>query len=366
MAEFAFGEEYGASEDEPTGEETPEELEALERRKALKAHQRAVEAAAAAGVAPPPPPAPPQGSATPNVDAAALMAQALVAKYTNPQPPPPQFPTNEPQSLDEALQSSESLYMNLVDKRLAIASLYRTLLNGSLFQGEDPSEEVKVVEDEVKAFVRDRLGVLMGIASDTPKKGQLTEEELAVVKLLVTLTPLQIQAVKIFADKVVAAGALQDEPAPAAAKPTPVPAPKPAAPTIRPRVVTQPQLAPRQAPQQPQIAQQPVPAQQQPQAAPPRRGPGRPPGSKNKLTQMVQAVRKHPDGSEEPLYNEDGSPRMVPVKRIQRPAGALPFPSEEAMGALMQQQAVTTAAARVASPEVTKALTAMANTPSDE
>jgi hypothetical protein len=349
---FEFGDEFGASEDEPTGEETPEELVALERLRVQKAHQRAVEAAAAQGLLPPPPPAIPQAGApgsTPNIDAAATMAQMLVNQFTRPVQPP----QDQPQNVDEALRSSEATYMGMVDKRLTIASLYRTLLDGFLFS-DTSSEESRVVDYEVKAFVRERLGVLFGMADEAPKKGQLSDEELSVVKLLSGLKPIQIEALKMLANKMVEAGALT-EPEPAPTLPT-QPHPTPAKPTtvVQRRSPTPPQLIQRPVPQQPQPAQPPAPVQQDQT----RRGPGRPAGSKNrpKVALAITDTTMLPDGT------------VVEVKRqrIQRPAGQIPFPSDEAMGALSQQQAVASAAARVASPDVVKALTAMANTPSSE
>lgn len=386
---FAFGEEYGAEEDEPTGEEDEAGLAALEAKKAAKAKARQDEIAAANNLAPLPdaPKTPAEAVTAPRVGMGDIAAQ-LIAQALQPPPPPPPAIPSAPQPLEEVLATTADSYMNMVEKRLSLAAFYRVFTEGHFFDID--CEEAQTVEDEVKAFARERLGVLLNINVEKAKPvQQLNDEEVEAVKFLTQFSRNELRAIKILATKMLLAGALEPEPEPAPA-PQPesppkqyAPAPKPlaarpapAAPApARPSGPKRPQLIQRQAPTPlagvPAPAPSPaapVPASAAGAPAEPHRGRGRPPGAKNKpkLTQMVPAVIHHPDGSEEELFNDDGTPKMVPVQRIQRPAGMLPMPTEGVMQQLTEQQAAQSADARLRAPGVMNALKGLANTEAAE
>jgi hypothetical protein len=259
-------------------------------------------------------------------------------------PVPPAPPTAA-----EALGASEDAYMDEVEARLEVASYYRILLQNPMF--DNGTKAANLVEYEVRGFIRERLGVLLSIGSAPKKETTFSDEQVEVLRTLGDLTPNHVTALKMIASKVLG------DSGPVREAPVHRPAQAPVAPTLR----QAPTPAPRRSPPAP------APASTPPQAAPTDtspRGPGRPPGSKNKpkdLTQMVQAVRRHPDGSDEPLFNKDGSPRMVPVKRIQRPAGALSFPNEAQMSQVTAIQAGDHAAKLEANPNVQKALKGLQN-----
>lgn len=254
----------------------------------------------------------------------------------------------EPQTVAEAVQVSEDAYMGEVDKRLEVASYYREVLNGDLFA--NGSEAARIVMYEIRAFVRSRLGVLLSIQDNgQPVPGQLSDEEVQSVKLWAGLSQEQFTALKLLAEKLVAATGGNSPPQLRTVAPPAAPAPKSA-----------PALVQRQAPVAATINSPPQPPE------PVKRGPGRPPGAKNKvkLVEEVVAIDKE---TGQPLLDAEGNERKVRVQRIQRPAGALPFPSSNAQMAAATQIKATEAAAIISgNPRMGQALTAIANTPTDE
>lgn len=72
-----------------------------------------------------------------------------------------------------------------VVKRLEIASYYMAMLNDSLFENNS-SESASIVEKEVKAFIRDRLELLVGIKKDQKSiSSTFNEQEVQVLKMLI-------------------------------------------------------------------------------------------------------------------------------------------------------------------------------------
>jgi len=261
-----------------------------------------------------------------------------------------QPPASQPQTVAQALEVSQDSYMDDVDQRLEVASYYRTMLVNPLFDND--TKAARQVQFEISGFIREQLGRLLSIGEPSKKVELFTDLQLEVLRSLGELTLNHVTALKMIAGKVLG------ETPPPPEVPVLRATPAPAAPVMRQALAPQ-----RRAP-----APAPAPLQTLPQAAPTEaqapRGPGRPPGSKNKpkdLTQMVQAVRRHPDGSTEELWNKDGSPRMVPVKRIQRPAGALAFPNEAQMAQVTAIQAGDHAAKLEQNPNVQKALKGLQN-----
>jgi hypothetical protein len=259
----------------------------------------------------------------------------------------------EPQTAAAALETSQDAYMDQVEERLDVAAHYRILLANPMFDNNTRASQI--VTHEMRGFIRERLGVLLGIG-DTSKKPELfSDVQLEVLRSLGELTLGHVTALKLVASKL-----LGEAPPPREA-PVLRPAPAPQAPAQRPAPAP---VGPRRAPPAP------APASTQPAAAPIEeqrpRGPGRPPGSKNKPKdepEMVQAIRKHPDGSEEPLFHKDGSPRMVKVipKRPQQAAGRLPFPNESQMAQVTAVQATQRAQLLESNPNVQRAFEGLKN-----
>ena len=68
-----------------------------------------------------------------------------------------------------------------VERRLEVAACYRLLLNESLFN--DPSPTAKLVDDEIRGFIRSRLANLVGVGAPTTDS-TFTAEEVQALKLL--------------------------------------------------------------------------------------------------------------------------------------------------------------------------------------
>ncbi len=235
-------------------------------------------------------------------------AEAIVASMLR-----PTVPIGEASSVDEAMAVADDEYMNEVVERLDVAAHYQLLLRDSFFA--DPNTRVaKRVTYELRAWVRERLAELVGMT--TPKKAAaLSDSDVEIVKALANFTPAHLHALKLVADKLVLGGLVAPTPAPAPAPAAALPAPKAAGPALVKRGPAPGTAAPKDYEDEP------------------KRGRGRPPGSPNKPKappepEMVQAVRRHADGTEEPLFDKDGNPRMVKkvVRQVAKGRGAIPFP----------------------------------------
>lgn len=114
------------------------------------------------------------------------------------QVPPPDYPYPTPQqAVSNVVQglvdySEEEIDDQLsdVEKRLEIAAHFRLLLRDHLF-AEPVSEAGLIVENLVRTFIKKKLKVLLGIEEAAPK-----------AKVSDTLTPNQIEALRLVADKV--------------------------------------------------------------------------------------------------------------------------------------------------------------------
>jgi len=99
--------------------------------------------------------------------------------------PEPQFHTgfgfgnsNEPDSVDDL--------MNEAERRFEVAQYYKLLLQDNLF--ENKTEASERVEDEIRAFIRERLSVLLGIRQPkTSNSEAFTDEQVAVLRDLADL-----------------------------------------------------------------------------------------------------------------------------------------------------------------------------------
>lgn len=90
-------------------------------------------------------------------------------------------------SIDAQRQDEERFdeQMDEADKRLEVASYYRILLRGALF--DDESEAALSVQREVRGFIKTRLEVLLGMRTEkaaVPTKQPFTEEQLEALKAL--------------------------------------------------------------------------------------------------------------------------------------------------------------------------------------
>lgn len=219
-------------------------------------------------------------------------------------------PAEKPPEADEGLDLD---YMSDVDRRLSIANCYRELLDGPLF--EQGSESTAVVEREIRHFVVQRLGVLMGARSDgqptvIAAKPQFSDVEAQalkgaatafqaggdVLRALAGLSAREIQALKTLAAVALRQKGLVPA-APRAPAPAPAAAPLPVRPTVR----------KKPGPAAPVPAPTPAPA-----AKVVRRGRApAPPATEKKV------ARETPGGVHE-----------TTVPRVQRPKGMVPFPTD--------------------------------------
>ena len=259
-------------------------------------------------------------------------------------------PAQAPQSAAQALETTQDEYMDQVEERLDVAAHFRILLSNPMF--DNNTKASNIVTFEVQGFIRERLRELLGIGSTTKKEELFTPAQVETLRSLGDLTQAHATALRMIASRVTGeAPALREPPAHR-------PAPAPVGPATTPaKAPTGPQRSkPAQAAPGPTVAPA-APVQEAPRR-------GRPPGAKNKpkeTEQMVHAVRKHQDGTEEPLYNEDGSPRMVRVARLQRPAGALAFPNETQMTMVTEQLAGRHSQVLESNPNVRAALEGLKN-----
>jgi hypothetical protein len=119
--------------------------------------------------------------------------------------------------------------MSEAERRLSKALLYKQWIGGSLFDG-DSTDLTREVESEIGAFVKERLGVLLGCTTvkpaqpEIPVEAQFTPLEVKLLKLL-TNHMASIPKVKNFINRETPVTPVQ----PPIAKPVPV------KPTIRPR-----------------------------------------------------------------------------------------------------------------------------------
>jgi hypothetical protein len=153
--------------------------------------------------------------------------------------------------------------MSEAEHRLSKALLYKQWIGGSLFEG-DSTDLTREVEAEISAFVKERLGVLLGCAPKPVEpvkvESQFTPIEAKFLKLFATQTLTQKPKLRVALEATLGRelGAATDSLKP---QPTPAPKPAPVKPTVRPRQQPEasrpvpqakPQARPQQAPTRPQ------------------------------------------------------------------------------------------------------------------
>ncbi len=204
-------------------------------------------------------------------------------------------------------------YMSQVDLRLEIAQYYRALLSAPLFDKDTPA--ARLVVREHHRFIKERLEILLGIQQEQALRVEVqaaplfAPEEVAGIKILIG---------QMRAKGMIAASAPSETPPPAAPKPAPAASPVVAA-----------RAAPARAPAPPVVTPAASPPTTVVTSAPPaaKARQGRKPGPKP-LAEVRTVVNP-----------ETGQEVQVTATRIQRPAGAIPFPTD--MGTATHRSALT-------------------------
>lgn len=87
-------------------------------------------------------------------------------------------------------ESADTVYMSEAERRLDIASYYRQLLRGSIFESED--DGARQVESELRAFAEGRLQILLGIRPDDRPvaivKPQFTDDEATALRKFASMS----------------------------------------------------------------------------------------------------------------------------------------------------------------------------------
>jgi hypothetical protein len=96
----------------------------------------------------------------------------------------PQSTSLEPvQSINEQIEASFDNIDNVMDeaeKRFEVAQHYKLLLQDRLFESQ--SDAAYRVEQEIRAFIKERLGVLLGIRQEKTQNDLFSQEQIAVLK----------------------------------------------------------------------------------------------------------------------------------------------------------------------------------------
>jgi hypothetical protein len=210
-------------------------------------------------------------------------------------------------------------YMERVDERLEVTTHYRILLQGSLFDSDTPA--ARIVEKEVRRFVRNRVEVLLGIKREEavpappPVVLPFSESEIVALK---TLAAAAMRSSSFSG----ASEAPKQEPQLRKAQ-TPVPAPTPTVvrKASKPAPVAKTQPAP---PSTPPKAPVPAPIPTTTQTKPPKPGkPGKP-------------GRKRGYIKKEVVNPETGETTVITKVEQQNPADRLPWPSANMFTAMTE------------------------------
>ncbi len=187
-------------------------------------------------------------------------------------------------------------YMGEVDDRLEIATYYRSLLRNPLFN--ENTRAAKIVEREHRAFIRERLEILLSI-----------REASTVQPAVSPFTSEEVEGLKILIGQMRKKGMLTTP----GTAPTPTPQPVPQA--VTPPVRTAPQPAPvRRAPTQ----------APQRQAAPTPKAPVKPARQLRRRSEAPPPVVR----TEIVTNPNTGKTFERKIQQAQKPAGALPFPRD--------------------------------------
>lgn len=243
----------------------------------------------------------------------------------------------QPQSSEDEEELDDN-YMHQVDERLEVTTHYRILLQGSLFDSDSPA--ARIVEKEVRRFVRNRVEILLGIRREAEVHGPAAPVSLP-------FTEAEITALKALAGAAMRSPSLggQEKKVEPQVRVAQVPVAK-ALPALSPRTPKPGPVAKAQpSPVAPKPAAAPIPAK-----TPPSKG-GRKRGYIRK-----QAVDR--DGN--PIVNDEGKPVMTTAVQQQNPEGRLPWPTDQGMEMLTHDNATrsvgTTTSGKIAAALVSGAL----------
>ena len=146
-------------------------------------------------------------------------------------------------AMKDPIPTQDNSKLQDVDRRLEIAMYYRELIKSPLFSEE--SESAQFVENEMRGFVRHRLGVLLGVETEKVD-GQFTLEEVTGLKqLLGAFSNTEIQSLKMVAKKLAKIANEPGQEKPTVAQRVVPAAPKP---PVRRKPVATPALAQRPGP----------------------------------------------------------------------------------------------------------------------
>lgn len=217
-------------------------------------------------------------------------------------------------------QSEPSL--NDVEKRLALASYYRELCNFDPFQ--DGSAEGNQVAQEIRAWARGRMEVLVGLRVENPST-QFSDSEVAVIKLLSTFNEDQIAALKTLADRLLQKPSIAAPPKQRviSAKPAPVVRKPPARPPV-----IKPQATPEVAPR-PLVSQPHQGLPNQPATSGRRHVSEIPDGEPFKLNGQTYVWARNDLGTR---YKKNVTPKQIPTQRV-------PMPTGDMLGAALEMHA---------------------------
>lgn len=235
-------------------------------------------------------------------------------------------PVQQPDEDVGEISDTPDDYMERVDLRLEIAHYYRALLSTPLFDKDTPA--ARVVVREHHRFIKERLEALLTSPLDgskEPARGEAKVEPL--------FAPEEVAGLKIIIGQMRAKGMIEASAAPS----VPVaaaPAPAPPAPKLTPAPVVAVRTAPVRTPAvATPVVPPPAPAPRVPAPAPQaaatqKAKPGRPPRAAKPLVETKTVT--NPD---------TGVEVEITKQRIQRPSGALPFPTD--MSAATNRSALT-------------------------
>lgn len=235
----------------------------------------------------------------------------------------------EPEPTQEAGGTTD--YMSQALRRLEIAQFYNMLLQHTFFT--EGSETSEIVEGEVRAFVEERLEILLGMRA-AAEKVVVQERKPTPAD---ALTEPEVQALRMVASKLIRKPEL-------AASATPAPQPPKPAPAVRQAPVPTP--PPPVAKPAPMLAQVRPPAGSKPGKVKPKVA-GKP-GPKVAPQEEV-VLKEHPD---HPGH-------MVEIRKPKRhkPTGYTPFPVDNlAMGAALLQKSTQTSSISEATMPASNAL----------
>jgi hypothetical protein len=246
--------------------------------------------------------------------ATAAAAEAAVDEYTS-----------DTESDDEV----DTEYLGDVDKRLEVATHYRELVKAPLFSGGGNS--ARIVEREIRKFVRERLEVLLSIREPAQKtEAQFNDEEVALIRSLLSGHQELSFLVNKVREKdaparVTAPAAPVKAAAPAVVRPTQAPAPA-VRPAVKPAATPKPAAAPKQEAKPTKLA--PKPAKAKPAQKPAPKAPPAPPED-----EYIEVEDRRP--------GQEGKTVRIKRQRRQAPQGAVPMPMGHAIS-----QATEAAASR--------------------